>query len=538
VRRRYGGCCSVRSLLTRTPDVLGRNRTRAQATTSPHFWHLGIIILIAASSIPILASLRLARPIDDAYITLSYARSLSEGRGFTFGEFVDKPTLGTTAPLYAALLAVASRLLPFSAMPRLAIALSVVAWLATAWLWAWQGPVLGLSRLERLCVALLLLIETNFWVSALGMETRLFCFLLSLSLFVYFRGWHFWAGLLTGLLFLTRGEGFLMFAALGIYQVLSDVAKHQSPIHKLMRMVAGGMIALAPWAIYAWFTFGSLLPNTLAAKAAQLSTGSHFSFLPFAASMMIVRWSSLSLSGVNMWLVLAILGLILAFLGRRKLLVLALWLLLFVAGYTAIGAPGYDWYVLPILFIVVIFAGLGIGALPRWLIRHRKPGRSEGTLSALYKRLGTIISVAALIAVCVIVLPRSIPEQTLDAPSHDVYRRIAEWINARTPRPAKVAFVEVGYLSWYCRCEVVDLLGLTRPDLIPAIKEKNYLLAFQEAAPDYLIYTPDNDFWLKAIVTNPGFLHDFRPVATFPRSDASPMTLYEHIQVAGMGASK
>ncbi len=517
----------------------GIGRALEQASRSTRLWQVWIIIvLIAASSVPILASQRLAHPIDDAYITLTYARSLSEGRGFTFGEFVDKPSLGTTTPLYAALLAVASRLLPFADMPQLAVALSVVAWLATAWLWAWQGPALGLSRLESLCVALLLLLETSFWISALGMETRLFCFLLSLSLVVYFRGWYFWAGLLAGLLSLTRGEGFLMFAALGFYQVLSDVAKHQSPISKLARLAAGGLIVLVPWAIYTWFTFGSLLPNTLAAKAAQVNTGSHFSFLPFAASMLIVRWSSLGVLGVNFWLVLATLGLMVATLEFRKLLVLALWLLLFVVGYTAVGAPGYDWYVLPILLIVVIFAGLAIGALPRWLLRHRKPGRSEGTLSALEKRLGTIISVAALIAVFAVVLPHSIPEQTLGAPSHDVYRRIAAWINARTPHPAKVAFVEVGYLSWYCRCEVVDLLGLTRPDLIPAVKQKNYLLAFQEAAPDYLIYTPDNDFWLKAIVTNPGFLHDFRPVATFPRSDASPMTLYGHVRTVGMGASK
>jgi hypothetical protein len=170
----------------------GIGRALEQASRSTRLWQVWIIIvLIAASSVPILASQRLAHPIDDAYITLTYARSLSEGRGFTFGEFVDKPSLGTTTPLYAALLAVASRLLPFADIPQLAVALSVVAWLATAWLWAWQGPALGLSRLESLCVALLLLFETSFWISALGMETRLFCFLLSLSLVVYFRGWVF-----------------------------------------------------------------------------------------------------------------------------------------------------------------------------------------------------------------------------------------------------------------------------------------------------------------------------------------------------------
>jgi hypothetical protein len=86
------------------------DRVLEQAGRSTRLWHVWIIIvLIAASSVPILASQRLAHPIDDAYITLTYARSLSEGRGFTFGEFVDKPTLGTTTPLYAALLAVASR---------------------------------------------------------------------------------------------------------------------------------------------------------------------------------------------------------------------------------------------------------------------------------------------------------------------------------------------------------------------------------------------------------------------------------------------
>ena len=70
------------------------------------------------------------------------------------------------------------------------------------------------------------------------------------------------------------------------------------------------------------------------------------------------------------------------------------------------------------------------------------------------------------------------------------------------------------------------LLGLTRPDLLPAIKQKNYLLAFQQANSDYLIYTPGVDFWLQDIVSDPTFQRKFQSRAEIQSSTGEDYTVY------------
>jgi len=49
------------------------------------------------------------RGVDDAYITYQYAKNIAHGHGFVFN-VGDQPTLGTSTPLYAGLLALGARL--------------------------------------------------------------------------------------------------------------------------------------------------------------------------------------------------------------------------------------------------------------------------------------------------------------------------------------------------------------------------------------------------------------------------------------------
>jgi arabinofuranosyltransferase len=342
-----------------------------------------------------------------------------------------------------------------------------------------------------------------------------------LCLVLYFRGRITAAGFATGLLFMTRGEGALMLVALGVYQVLVDYRQRRSPLKILVRLAVGFLIVLVPWMLYSWVTFGAVVPNTLAAKIAQVAAGSHAPFWKYGASMLIVRWADFRLFGVNGWLVLAVPGFILACVAYRKLLVLALWGPLFAAGYTVLSAPGYEWYVLPLLYVVVVFAGLAIVAIP---VRIAKKAfwRNKG-----WRLYAAPVAVSiALAAVCLTILPRTIPQQLDVDAKHDAYKQIAEWVNSNTDGNAKVAYVEVGYLAWYTHREVVDLLGLTRPDLLAAVKDKDYRRAFEQSNAEYLIYTPVSDFWLKQIMTDPALRLKLHPLVEFRSAAGDNYTVY------------
>jgi arabinofuranosyltransferase len=61
------------------------------------------VVLAAILGVLLFQALPGPRPLDDAYITFRYARSISQGQGFSYnpGEHVQ----GTTTPLYTLLLA-------------------------------------------------------------------------------------------------------------------------------------------------------------------------------------------------------------------------------------------------------------------------------------------------------------------------------------------------------------------------------------------------------------------------------------------------
>src|SRR5258707_15559314 len=130
------------------------NDPNSSVTTMPKSVKILLIALtIAASAIPVPCALKLATPIDDAYITFVYDRSLAHGEGFRAFPTAS-PTLGTTTPLTAFTLAALSRAVPFVDLKHLAVWLSVAAWIATGWRWALKGKVFGLSGIGGYFLAL------------------------------------------------------------------------------------------------------------------------------------------------------------------------------------------------------------------------------------------------------------------------------------------------------------------------------------------------------------------------------------------------
>ena len=468
---------------------------------------LCIVLLIAASAVPILAARQLYRPIDDTYITMVYARSLAQGHGFTFG-LSDHQTLGTTTPLNTLLLAALYALFPNADAAGIAITLSVIAWIATGWLWWIGGGVFGLNRLECFSIAVLVLIETTTWIAHLGMETWLFVFLLTLCAMIYFHGKLFLTGVLIGLIFLTRGEGILIAAVIGLHLVRQWRSRQPNWFRHGLQIAAGAALILIPWAIYATLTFGSPLPSTLAAKAVQTQLGFTQPFIVYLIYVFVGEWSNLGIFGVSPWLLLFIGGLIYAVRAHRKLLILPAWALLFVTGYFLLNIPTYKWYALPVMYIVTVFAGLALAGIAPLVARL-------GDQSLRARRIGTAAAVAALIIVAVIILPKNIPTAPVGDWRHDVYQTLAQWLDSNTPEGSSVAYVEIGLLAWYGNRPVIDLLGLTNPELIPAVRRGDIAAAFAQAQPDTLICASLFAWACRDIITSADFKRDYRQAAMF-----------------------
>ena len=71
--------------------------------------------------------------------------------------------------------------------------------------------------------------------------------------------------------------------------------------------------------------------------------------------------------------------------------------------------------------------------------------------------------------------------------------RLGQWIAARTPPGARLGLNDVGAIAYLSRREVVDVMGLVTPAIIPYRRdgERGVLAFLERACPDYLVIFPE-----------------------------------------------
>jgi arabinofuranosyltransferase len=147
------------------------------------------------------------RPFDDTYITFRYSLNLASGNGFVYN--VGEPVLGTTAPLWAMVLALAAA--AGAPIEHTALAISLACDAASAFLLFRLLTLLGLGEGIPLAGALLFLgIFDYFSLARSGMESSFFVFLVLGSLGSVASRRFTVAALFTALAILTRPEGGLL----------------------------------------------------------------------------------------------------------------------------------------------------------------------------------------------------------------------------------------------------------------------------------------------------------------------------------------
>lgn len=423
--------------------------------------------------------------IDDALISLTYAKNIALGHGPVYN--AGAPSAGFTSPVHTLLLAAACRVGGLDSLPVLLASMTSGAFLVLA---AFAARLfhreLGLSPTTALCVGLLWL-GIPFYYQ--GGESALFLVLLVVALVLWERGRSFAFGVAVGLLFLTRGEGALLGLLWGLERGMAWWRGGRGTGKDLLLpgawALAGFLLPVLPWWIYAYKTFGAILPDTLTMKMAGGGVAGAMSFAralwqgePLAWGMSLVGpWRAL------LW-PLALHG---AVVGLRES---AAWrrygafCLAYTLGYVALGVANYPWYHVPNHFFWLGCIGISVGTGLAWLTRAGKWLPLRGVLA---------------VALVLLVAGGSLRFAMFDAhavrdPRERPYRRAAEWVTRHLHPRATVATREVGYLGYYTSNPIVDLDGLTSPELAPLvlanrrdeiIRERNcdvYVLAHEKAS--------------------------------------------------------
>ncbi len=219
---------------------------------------------------------------DDAWIHLEFARSLSRGQGFAFNGHV---VYGDTSPLWVWLLALTHAIIPgWMAAGKTLTALAAVFALSGAYVFAQHLVVrLGYVQSHVFAAAMVLVLVVNpyfaYWAFS-GMEALAAVGLVCWGLLAisgssqehpitprrYLLG-CFCAGIAP----LLRPEMIFFTLLLGSVLFVRWVNLPVRFKRKLGLFLGGFFLVMAPgiaWAVYAARTFGSILPNTNAAKRA------------------------------------------------------------------------------------------------------------------------------------------------------------------------------------------------------------------------------------------------------------------------------
>jgi len=288
---------------------------------------------------------------------------------------------------------------------------------------------------------------------------------------------------------------------------------------KILNLLIGFMFPVSLWAIYAHFTFESLLPNTLAAKQAQGQNGLGRPFF----QRLTVEWMPLwgksfeILPFVNLWWIVVLIGLADALLQNRRWLILTGWIALYILGYILLNVAAYWWYQLPILFVLNLFFGLGIVKVVEILIRHIKPRRFSLSISIIF----------VLVFVWVLAKPTLDHMLTYQGDVRgESYLALCRWFREHTNSSESIAFIEIGYLGYYTDNRIIDLAGLVLPDIVPYIAKGDFSWGFWQYQPDYYVYLPDFDWALASIRADPRFDLQYQPVATLPGPGNTDFVIY------------
>jgi hypothetical protein len=409
--------------------------------------------------------------VDDAYISLDYARTLAfHGQ---WGAVPGIPANSATSPLNVLLLGAVTAVVRSPMAAMWALALANAALLA-----------LGLIRLgtswrvgDRFAwIAAPLLIVNPIIASSTGLETGMTVTLLVWLLDAGARGRWRTFGWLAGVGVVLRPDLVIVVA---VVWLLHPALRRPSPLRAVAATTWRAALVGLPWYAFSWLYFGSAIPDTLAVKRSQ--DWGHFDVGLWQRYYPLFPWAVTAVLTSAAAGAIALVAAPALWRSRFRPVVLSVTAgglsgLAYYAAYTQLRVPPYFWYYAIPLASLTLVAAFGVSAASVLLARPGLAAQRTKFVGRALATVGGTALLAPMLAPWASGLSNHLPLR--EAPVHgnwalaSQYRAIGQDLAERLPEGAVVRSAgEFGTILYYCQCTLIDRLdqrGLIMPDLLAA----------------------------------------------------------------------
>lgn len=434
-------------------------------------WLLVVSLPVIIGLFFITASSHFGYTPDDTFIYLQFAKNVAHGDGISFN--AGQPTYGITSPLWLFIIAAGGKMgvdLFYAAkvIDLLFASLALIVFYLVAY---------EIIRDIATAICATVAFSMNAWLlrwAGTGLESSLALILVFAVILFCLRNEYFVSIFFVALATLVRPETSML-----VLLIIADLYINSFSKRRAMNTAAALILVyvaiLAPWFVYAYKTFGAIVPNTAFAKS-----GFHLNVGTAAASITDIAKTIGVTDGIA-GLAMIVSGFFLVriiakhrndpseevkharfFLFRQSMLGLG-WLVILPAAYILGDVNVVSRYLLLVTPLIIMYA---------FLFLHKAFENS---------RLARHVYTAVFVLTALIMLQNQMFYRNYVKPGITIFEHgmtsclvpIATWFRENTPPGTNILAADIGALGYYSDRNIRDAAGLTSTEFLPLIRQGN-----------------------------------------------------------------
>ncbi len=398
---------------------------------------------------------------DDAFITFRYVENLVNGQGFVYnkGEHV----LGTTTPLFTLLVSMV-HVIGFK-IEQAAMMVTLLSSGLTAVILYKFACSLRMTHFAFVPVLMYILFPRLLVTDTAGMETSFFTLLILLSFYYAHKQKDYYAWGMATLAALTRPEGFLLLILLGIKTLIRNR-------EELLKLLTIPFTIIAPWFLFSYYYFGSVIPNSVTAKLALYS---QFGSSSVKDKLFLILNIS-NYYGIVL-ILFAVIGAYWLWKKQNYGILAIVWLCGMIIPLALSKTLLFIWYISPIYPIYFLL----IASLFPWLLNQFK------FIANKINIVRRVVFVCILIALVGANFGKVKYFSEYQIVLEQVHKNIGLYLYTHADKNAIIAAEDIGYMGYFSKLKIIDRDGLVSPKVVPYNRDAKYYQVIVDYTPDWVV---------------------------------------------------